>query len=281
LRQALRDFQVALVRVRGITSDIDANLPAALANRSVRERHEIMQCACAAILSGFFEAFLKDVAESFIGAVSELRIPFTSLPKAIQQAHYANGGTILNAKQNNKGKFSWVAASPDDIARRLASVRTVPYDLLWEAFADTQANPSPRVVKEVLASVGLAKAWTKLSSKTKISEKTMEAQLESFLAVRNECAHTGRATAIPTPSGIRGYANFLSSLARGIVYALEDHLASSEFNRALSVPLPCPVPVPSPPPVGTTAVGGLTAPARRTRAWIDFLLKAFRRFSGR
>ena len=98
MRKALRDFQVALVRVRGITSDIDANLSAALADRSVRERHEIMLCACAAILSGFFETFLKDLAESFIGGVSALRIPFASLPKAIQKAHYANGGTILRKR---------------------------------------------------------------------------------------------------------------------------------------------------------------------------------------
>jgi RiboL-PSP-HEPN len=281
LRKALRDFQVALVRVRGITCDIDANLSAALADRSVRDRHEIMQCACVAILSGFFETFLKDAAESFIGSVSALRIPFTSLPEAIQRTHYANGGTILSAKQNNKGKFAWVTASPDDIARRLASVSAVPYDLLWEAFADTQANPGPRVVRDLLASVGLAKAWARLSVKTKISQQRMEAQLESFLAVRNECAHTGRATAIPTPSDIRGHANFLSSLARGIVYALEDHLASAEFNRALALPLPAPAPALRSPPVGTSAPAPLTGLTGRPRVWIDSIWKALRRLSGR
>lgn len=240
-----------------------------------------MQCACTAILSGFFETFLKDVAESFIGSISALRIPFTALPKAVQKAHYANGGTILSAKQNNKGKFAWVTASPDDIARRLASVSAVPYDLLWEAFADTQANPGPRVVRDLLASVGLAKAWAKLSVKTGMSENTMEAQLESFLAVRNECAHTGRATAIPTPSDIRGHANFLSSLARGIVYTLEDHLASAEFKRALSVPLPGPALTAPPPLVGTTTTPALTGLARRPRAWIDSIWKALRRLSSR
>jgi hypothetical protein len=280
LRKALRDFQVALVRVRGITYDIDDNLPAALTDHAVRDRHEIMQCACAAILSGFFETFLKDVAESLIGSVSALRIPFTSLPNAVQKTHYANGGTILSAKQNNKGKFAWVAASPDDIARRLASVSTVPYDLLWEAFADTQANPGVRVIRELLASVGLSKAWARLSVKTRMSEQIMEAQLESFLAVRNECAHTGKATSVPTPGDIRGHAKFLASMARGIVYVLEDHLASAEFNRALALPLPAPAPAPPAPPAppaGTSAIRVPTTPVAHCRAWINSLLNLLRR----
>lgn len=262
MRKALRNFQVALVQVRGITLDIDAALAAALADRSLRDRHEIMQCACAAILSGYFEAFLKDVAEAFIGDVSVLRIPFTALPKAIQQTHYAKGGTVLSAKQTNKGKYSWVAATPDDIARRLASVRGIPYDLLWEAFADTQANPTPEVVRELLGFTGLSRAWSKLAMKTGMSENTMENQLDSFLAVRNECAHTGRATVIPTPGDIRGFAMLFAKLSRGIVSILEDHLASTEFNRALAVPA-----LTAPTPGATTATPVTTPqPGRFRRA---------------
>jgi hypothetical protein len=273
LRNALRDFQVALVRVRGITFDIDAALAAALADRTLRDRHEIMQCACAAILSGYFEAFLKDVAEAFIGEVSALRIPFASLPKPIQKAHYAKGGMVLTGKQTSKGKYSWVSATPDDIARRLASVRAVPYDLLWEAFADTQANPAPDVVRELLGLTGLAKSWNKLATKTGTSEQTLETQLESFLAVRNECAHTGKATVIPTPGDIRGYTAFFAKLSRGIVNILEDHLASTEFNRSLAVPLPAAI---------TPGLAATTAPASPAPAgilqWLRSLGQSVRAF---
>jgi len=181
---------------------------------------------------------LKDVAEDFISNVSALRIPFTALPEVLRKTHYANGGIILNGKQTNKGKFLWVTASPDDIARRLASVGSVPYELLWEAFADTQSNPTPDVIKELMRACGIARPWIKLSVKTGITENSIITQLTSFLAVRNECAHTGTASSIPTPSDIRGYCTFLLKLALGIVETLEDHLASGEFKRALSVPLP-------------------------------------------
>jgi hypothetical protein len=239
-----------------------------------------MQCACAAILSGFFEAFLKDMAEAFIADVSALRIPFNALPTSIQKAHYGKGGAVLAAKQNNRGKASWVSASPDDIARRLASVSSVPYDLLWEAFADTESNPSFGVIGGLLGALGMDKPWAKLSVKTGLTTVTMQTQLDSFVAVRNECAHTGRATTIPTPSDIRGYAGFLSSLGRGIVYTLEDHLVSPEFNRSLAVLVPGPASATPAPSVGTSAPTTVTRSAGGPRAWIDSIWKGLRRLAG-
>jgi hypothetical protein len=235
LRAALADFQASLAKIEDITLDIDANASAALANHSLHDRHETIQCACTAILSGFFETFLKEVAESFIDSVSAINIPFNALPEAIRKAHYANGGAVLQGKQNNKGKYLWVSASPDDIARRLASVSQVPYELLWEAFADTQANPSPDVVKDLLRFCGLTNAWSKVAAKARMTENTMATQLTSFLAVRNECAHRGKSSSIPTPNDIRTYCIYLTRLALGIVEALEDHLISPAFDRSLAV----------------------------------------------
>jgi RiboL-PSP-HEPN len=236
MRKALRNLGISLVRVRSITKDIDKSLAEALRSHSVRERHEITQCACSAVISGFFEAFLKEVAESFIGDVSALRIPFDMLPVAIQKAHYGKGGVILSAKQDGKGNYVWVTASPGDIARRLASVGAVPYDLLWEAFADTRANPGPEVIKELLRLLGVKDQSSKLEAKTGISWGIIETQLSSFLAVRNECAHTGRASNVPTPSDLRAYAIFLVRVARGIVMVLEEHFDSAEFDRSAAVP---------------------------------------------
>jgi hypothetical protein len=281
LRKALRDFGAALVRVRGITIEIDKNASAALGKRSILARHEVMQCACAAIMSGFFEAFLRDTAEAFVADVSALRIPFKALPSAVQKAHYGKGGAVLAAKQNKQGKASWVTASPDDIARRLASVNSVPYDLLWEAFADTQSNPSFGVIGGLLSALGVDKPWAKLSLKTGVSTPAMEARLDSFLLVRNECAHTGTATTIPTPSDIRSYAGFLSTLARGVVRVLEDHLASPEFNRSLSVPLPAPSSIVWPPPAGAGAASAATTARKRIVALFHLLWERIRRALGR
>jgi hypothetical protein len=261
LRAALTDFQASLAKIEDITRDIDANASAALAHHSVHDRHETIQCACTAILSGFFETFLKQVAESFIDSVSALNIPFTALPEAIRKAHYANGGAVLQGKQNNKGKYLWVSASPDDIARRLASVSQIPYELLWEAFADTQANPSPDVVKDLLRFCGLTNAWSKVVAKAGMTENTMANQLTSFLAVRNECAHRGKSSNIPSPNDIRTYCTYLTRLGLGIVEALEDHFIGSSFDRSLAVTAGL-APVPT---TGFTLAGGSLAGASERR----------------
>ena len=138
MRTPLANFHASLDRIEHITLDLDANLAAALASRAVLERHETIQCAGTAILSGFFETFLRDVAESFIAEVEKLRIPFTSLPNPLQNTHYEKGGMVLTGKQKKKGKYSWVTAGPSDIARRLSSVAGVPYELVWEDLLPTR-----------------------------------------------------------------------------------------------------------------------------------------------
>jgi hypothetical protein len=39
-----------------------------------------------------------------------------------------------------------------DVAKRLASVGNAqfPYDMIWEAFAETQANPGPQQISDFL-----------------------------------------------------------------------------------------------------------------------------------
>jgi hypothetical protein len=130
-----------------------------------------MQCACAAILSGFFETFLRDIAEAFITQVEQLRIPFTALPAPIQNTHHEKGGLVLAAKRKNRPKYSWVTAGANDIQRRLASVGTVPYELVWEAFADTQANPGVDTLRDILASFAMQSPFAKVASYTTSSEQ--------------------------------------------------------------------------------------------------------------
>jgi hypothetical protein len=268
------------VRVEDITLDIDANLSAALAKRSVLGRHETIQCACAAILSGFFETFLRDIAEAFIAEVEKLRIPYTALPVQIQNTHYEKGGIVLTAKQKNKGKYAWVTAGPDDIARRLGSFTSVPYELVWEAFADTQANPGVDVVRDMLSSFGILRPFAKVAAQTTFSEATLKLNLESFLAVRNECAHTGTATTIPTPGDLRDHCAFFKVFSQGIVEVLVKHLASPAFNRALAVPLPVPTAAPSLTAARAVVVAGPVAASRRLTAWLNRLFEALRRLFG-
>ncbi len=105
--------------------------------------------------------------------------------------------------------------------------------MVWEAFADTGANPGPTIVASFLKRFGVTQPWVKIERKiagvtllgTGVSRSTLITQLDSLLAVRNECAHTGTPAIIPSPSEIRAYCDLLQVLGTAIVGVLEDHLA--------------------------------------------------------
>ena len=144
MRAAFANFQHSLNKIRDITIDIDTAAPLALKHRTVLNRHETIQCAITVILAGFFESFLRDLAEAYVGGLCATYRPFSSLPQIVQQTHFRYGGAVLEkrAQSERSGNPHWVTASSSDIVRRLASVNAnAPYELLWEAFADTRQNP--------------------------------------------------------------------------------------------------------------------------------------------
>lgn len=236
MKSALSNFVDSLDRVRDITVDIDQNLSAALANVTVLERHETMQCAATVILSGYFESFLGDLAEAFVRELCAKAIPFNSLPLRIRATHFGNGGEFL-AKMS-KREAALLKRDPnlhrlidsETIAQRMASVvSSAAYDLIWEAFAEARTNPGPETLKEFLSRFDIKDGWKSLATGTGLSETTMEASLISFRSIRNECAHTGTATKIPTPSDIRDYCDLLQRVASGIADILEAHLSGLAF----------------------------------------------------
>jgi hypothetical protein len=227
MQTALDALEESLDSVRYVTLDIDANATAALGDAVILARHNAIQAAITVIISGFLESFLKGIAESFTTLVCGTGVAFTLLPPKLQAAHYIQGGSVLSNKAAGKAKFSWVTASPVDLARRLESVQSsTPYEIVWEAFADTQSNPNVGVIGNFLSQFGVQDGWDKLEVKAGLSKQSMQTQIESLLAVRNECAHTGKASVVPSPSQIRTYCDGISVLAVAIVSVLNDHLAT-------------------------------------------------------
>src|ERR1700722_6284521 len=227
MRKALSNLSTSFKRVRDITVDIDAHAADALKDIAVLERHNTVQSAATVVISGLFESFLKDLAEAFINGVAAKNLPFACLPPDIREAHYIHGGVALANRARRMGKVSWMSCSPEDIARRLASVQSgVPYEIVWEAFADTQSNPGPSTLKMFLERFGIRDVWTGLATKSGLSRTTLESQLESIIALRNECAHAGTTARPPSPSEIRDYCDFMDRLAIAVVALLEDHMAA-------------------------------------------------------
>ena len=94
MQQALANLQSSLNRVRDITSDIDANAQAALADLAIQARHETTLCAATVIFSGFLESFLKEIAEEVIGDICSRALPFSICDK-VRITHFWDGAKCI------------------------------------------------------------------------------------------------------------------------------------------------------------------------------------------
>jgi HEPN superfamily RiboL-PSP-like protein len=236
MRASLADFVGSLDRVRDIATEIDNNVSRALSDARVLQRHQTVQCASTIIVSGYFESFLSDVAEAFIRDLCSKGIPFGSLPLSIRATHFGEGAELLAKMARRetatlkRDPSKQTFADSEGMARRVASVASgAAYELVWEAFAGTRANPGPTSIREFLNRFGIESGWKRLSQEVRLSEATLETVLSGFISVRNECAHSGTATKIPTPSDVRDYCDLLQRVALGITVILESHLAGPGF----------------------------------------------------
>jgi RiboL-PSP-HEPN len=222
----LVNFKASLQRVRDVADDVAASASAALRDQALRRRQETILCSVVVILSGFFESFLREVAEAYADVLAKKAVVFADLPDSVRYAHFGGGGNVLSnvGRRSVPSPYRWILSTSHDVARRLASVNNPPpYELLWEAFAETKGNPGPDVVKEFLSRFGVKKPMEVLATHVRRSHNTIHAQLDSFIAVRNECAHSGIPTSIPTPSEVSGYCDLLEAVGDGITSALSAH----------------------------------------------------------
>jgi hypothetical protein len=106
---------------------------------------------------------------------------------------------------------------------------------VWEAFAETGGNPGSEVIADFLKRFGVERPIETLASNVflpssnpggaavNLSPPVLSTMLDSFIAIRNECAHTGQATNTPTASDVLGYCDLLEAIAAGIVATLTAH----------------------------------------------------------
>jgi hypothetical protein len=228
MQQALRDFKESLEKVRDVARNAIKNTGRSLASARVRERYNTVLSAVVVTLSGYFESFLRSVAEQYADEICKQSYPFASLKPAIQETHFHEGAKFLSyfRGRNVGGRYGWANTDRADIARRLASVAaTSPYELVWEAFAETGGNANQQTIAEFLHRFGVRKPIGALAVEMGTTEPTLKNRLESFSAIRNECAHTGSATRPPTGVDVRDYCDLLESLATAIVAILSAHSA--------------------------------------------------------
>ena len=232
MQKALANLKSSLGRVRDIAVDIDANAQQALKDPAIQARHETTLCAATVILSGFLESFLRDLAEEVITDICNRALPFNTLPAKVRITHYWEGALQLREiARQEKSENPVLLAETLDIAKRIASVGTVqpPYELIWEAFAETRANPGPEQIGDYLRRFEIADPLPSLAAAMKTTQNTLVISLESFMKVRHECAHTGSAKIMPTTTDVQGYCDLIEQLGTGIVAVFQDMLAKPPY----------------------------------------------------
>jgi hypothetical protein len=222
MRSALADFQSEISRIEKVADWLIT--PQALESRMMPATVAI-RCGAVVLLSGYFETFLKACMCRFITHVNGLRKPLSKLPGRMKITHFENGARVLG-KEIRKGKKINDTSLCEDLAARLASVSTTTgYTLAWEAFADTEANPSPSIVGGLLSSVGVEEPWRKIKAAPPGGLGDLDLFLTSFIEMRNECAHSGNTTSPPTASDLVQYGRNFDGLGTAIVVVLEAKLA--------------------------------------------------------
>jgi hypothetical protein len=232
MQKALDNLKASISRVRDIAVDIDAHAQEALKDPAIQARHETTLCAATVILSGFLESFLRDVAEEVITDICNRALPFDTLPPKVRITHYWEGALWLReiARQEKADK-PVVLAKAMDVARRLASVGTPqpPYEIIWEAFAETRANPGPEQVADFLRRFEIGDPLPTLAAAMNTTQNTLVISLESFMEVRHECAHTGSAKIMPATSDVQAYCDLIEQIGKGIVAVFQNALSTSPY----------------------------------------------------
>jgi hypothetical protein len=243
MQNAFPNLKASLDRVRAISADIDAHVQDALRDAAIQGRHETTLCAATVILSGFLESFLREVAEEVITDICNCAIPFDSLPSKIRVAHYWDGAIYLREMaRQDKRESPVVLAKASDAARRLASVGSpqLPYELLWEAFAETQANPGSEQIGTFLKRFHIDEPLTTLAGAMNTTANNLVLRLTSFMEIRNECAHTGSASKVPTTTEVQGFCDLIEETGKGIVAVFTNILGQPPYAAAQLAQPPAP-----------------------------------------
>ena len=221
IRTTFSDFTGAVKPVKLLMQSIRSNALAALKDGNLRAQQETIQCASVVVMSGYLEVFIRDLAKAFFDELKQrgtgLRVLDVVAPDVgYSLTHFRNGAKILAAM--SKSSDADQKACEDFIRKLNAPLIEEREPPVWEAFAMTEANPGPKVLRAFLKGLGIKDSLKAVSDavNTRYSENVFETTLTSFIAIRNECAHTGKAKQVPSPQTIEDHIDMLRTLTLGM-----------------------------------------------------------------
>jgi len=231
LRVQFRTFSESAKPIVKLMDDMDADVANALGNSMVRDKHAAVRNASVVLLSGFLESFLKQSAEAFFDELRSRGIRYSELPQRMRKVHFSGGlSEIQKIAKDDDDVFSDTQVA---LGRLAGPSRDDVASLYWQAFAVTKGNPGSVVVKEYLKNFDIKNPLNALAVEVSSDETLIDMTLDSFISLRNECAHTGRAKNTPKTSEVRDFVFFLRRLTLGISRVLE-RTVSDLYARALA-----------------------------------------------
>jgi hypothetical protein len=226
LRALFGVFSDSAKPISQLMDDIDKEAALALKSSVVRGKHMAVRSASVVLLSGLLESFLRQSAEAFFEDLGRRGLKYDELPADMRATHFVAGLEWAQkvAKSDRKG-------DPNFNQTRVALGRlTEPASkglpaLVWQAFANTKGNPGPDVIADYLRSFGVKDPLKAVSEAGGADPGFLRISLESFISLRNECAHTGTSKNAPQPSEIRDLVHLLRRLALGVSKVLDVKLS--------------------------------------------------------
>ncbi|WP_342750603.1 HEPN domain-containing protein [Termitidicoccus mucosus] len=227
MRNVLADLYDSTNGVRSVLASLAQESSSLALRQEDLARHSLIHNAMPVVLSGFLETFMRDCSQRFMIGVSGRGKAFADLPAIIKKRHFEGGGRILSDVAKNR--ITWVTSSQYDISVRIAEgARNSPARPLWEAFAFTGGNPSGAVIKSFLENLGVNSPANQIDAMANGRRPwaSLKSDLDLFISVRNECAHTGRVVSSPSNSVILDYCELIDDVCCRIIELLESHLSS-------------------------------------------------------
>lgn len=181
---------------------------------------DALSCGTVVLISGYFEGYLKSIVQEFVGRLNALKKPLSTLPQSLLIQHLRVGGEILTELAKKDKKAQTVGTSVA-FASRLSSVcDPANYELAWEAFAETNSNPGPDVVKAILRGLDAEHSWDEINALVR-QHGQLNLFLQSFIGTRNVCAHVGVHSNPPTGVMLIEHCAKFRALAECIDYLME------------------------------------------------------------
>lgn len=227
LFQPYLKFSKSVKPILSLMDNIQNNAALSLTNHSLHAQHQTIQSGSIVLASGFLESFLRDICETYFIELAKKGVGLNILGQDFLEIHLKEGAGHLSdlVKRESRKSSSKTLQESLIFARRLVDpLNNNTLSPAWEAFARTQGNPSSETIKKILKGLGIKSGFTNLERAVngRYSNSTIELMLTNFLELRNECAHTGISSNIPTPGQIKDTISFLRIITYGICKLVND-----------------------------------------------------------